>query len=135
MDSYTGSNLDADVAYDTFLSSSPSAEHEYEVMIWLAALGPAGPISSSGSPIATTSLAGVRWKLYSGMNGSMRVYSFVAENEARSFSGDLMDFFGYLQDNQGLSGSLYLTDVQAGTEPFTGADARLTTRAYNVRVE
>lgn len=135
MDSYTGSNIDADVAYDTFLASSPTGTHEYEVMIWLAALGPAGPISSSGTPIATTSLAGVAWKLYSGMNGSMRVYSFVAESQARSFSGDLMDFFGYLRDTQGLSGGLYLTDVQAGTEPFTGVDARLTTSAYNVRVE
>lgn len=111
----------ADVAYDMFLSSTADGDNEYEIMVWLAAIGGAGPISSTGSPIATTTINGVEWKLYKGPNGSMTVYSFVAPSSTTSFSGDMMEFFTYLINNQGLDKSLYLIDVQAGTEPFTGS--------------
>lgn len=102
-------------------------------MIWLAALGGAGPISSTGSPIATTTINGVSWSLYKGPNGSMTVYSFVASSTTTSFSGDLKEFFTYLINNQGLSSSLYLIDVQAGTEPFTGT-ADLKVSSYSAVV-
>ncbi|KAF3393924.1 putative xyloglucan-specific endo-beta-1,4-glucanase A [Penicillium rolfsii] len=131
--SYSTTNIVADVAYDMFLSSSASGSNEYEIMVWLAALGGAGPISSTGSAIATTTINGVKWKLYKGPNGSMTVYSFVAESTVTSFSGDMLAFFTYLINNQGLSSSLYLIDVQAGTEPFTGS-AKLTTSSYSVVV-
>lgn len=49
--SYTGSNLVADVSYDLFTSSSAGGSNEYEIMIWLAALGGAGPISSMNSTL------------------------------------------------------------------------------------
>lgn len=132
--SYTGSDLVADVAYDMFLSSSADGDAEYEIMVWLAALGGAGPISSTGQSVATTTIGGVSFDLWSGKNGNMQVYSFVASSEAQSFSGDLLDFFQYLEQNQGLQSSLYLTDVQAGTEPFTGSDAEFTTSTYSVTV-
>lgn len=63
----------------------------------------------------------------------MTVYSFVAESTITSFSGDMLEFFTYLVDNQGLSSSLYLIDVQAGTEPFTGK-ADMKTSAFSVAV-
>jgi Glycosyl hydrolase family 12. len=116
-----------------FLSSSASGSDEYEIMVWLAALGGAGPISSTGSAIATTTINGVTFKLYEGLNGSMTVYSFVAESTTTSFSGDMLEFFTYLVDNEGLSFSLYLVGVQAGTEPFTGT-AELTVSEYSVAV-
>lgn len=47
--SYTGSDIVADVSYDLFTSSSAGGSNEYEIMIWLAALGGAGPISSKCS--------------------------------------------------------------------------------------
>nr|QDF60592.1 xyloglucanase [Binary vector pBI-Xeg] len=130
---YSTTNIVADVAYDMFLSSSASGSNEYEIMVWLAALGGAGPISSTGSAIATTTINGVTWKLYKGPNGSMTVYSFVAESTVTSFSGDMLAFFTYLIKNQGLSSSLYLVDVQAGTEPFTGT-AKLTASSYSADV-
>jgi len=102
-------------------------------MVWLAALGGAGPISSTGSPIATVTINGVSWKVYVGPNGSMTVYSFVASSTVTSFSGDLLEFFKYLENNQGLSSSLYLIDVQAGTEPFTGT-ADLKVSSYSAVV-
>ena len=123
----------ANVSYDLWLSPTKGGSHAYEIMVWLAALGGAGPISSTGSAIATTTIGGVTFKLYSGPNGSTTVYSFVAESTTTSFSGDLLDFFTYLINNEGLSSSLYLIDVQAGTEPFTGT-AELTVSSYSVSV-
>jgi xyloglucan-specific endo-beta-1,4-glucanase len=120
MFSYTGSNIVADVAYDLFTSSSASGSNEYEIMIWLAALGGAGPISSTGSAIATVTINSVSWNLYKGPNGSTTVYSFVASSQATSYSGDLMNFFKYLESSQAFPSSQYLLSIGAGTEPFTG---------------
>ncbi|RAL17594.1 putative endoglucanase [Aspergillus homomorphus CBS 101889] len=133
--SYSGSNIVADVAYDTFLAESPSGSSKYEIMVWLGALGGAGPISSTGSTIATPTLAGVNWKLYSGPNGDTTVYSFVASSTTEDFSGDLNDFFTYLIEHEGLSKDLYLTTLEAGTEPFTGSNAKLTVSEYTISIE
>ena len=89
-------------------------------MVWLAALGGAGPITSTGSPVATTTISGVTFKLYSGKNGNFTVYSFVATSSAMSFNGDLKLFLSYLVKNQGFSSSQYINTLEAGTEPFTG---------------
>ncbi len=133
--SYTGSSLVADVAYDLFTSSSAgSTTANYEIMIWLDALGGAGPISSTGSTVATPTIGGVSWKLYKGSNGSMTVFSFVASSAQSSFSADLKDFLSYLTSNQGLPTSQYLYSIGAGTEPFPGSSAVLTTSAYSVAV-
>lgn len=126
----------ADVAYDMFLGSTADASSdEYEIMVWLAALGGAGPISSTGSTIATPTINGVTWDLYTGPNGDTTVYSFVAQSTTEDFSGDLNDFFTYLVDNEGVSDSLYLTTLEAGTEPFTGSNAELKVSEYSVSIE
>ncbi|KAG9659973.1 endoglucanase A precursor, partial [Aureobasidium melanogenum] len=123
----TGSNVVADVAYDIFTSSTAGGKNEYEIMVWLAALGGAGPISATGSPIATVTVAGHSWKLWYGSNGVNEVYSFTPNGaNVSSFSGDLMDFFSYLIKSQGFKDSQYLVSVGAGTEPFTGSNAKLT---------
>ena len=118
-----------------FTSSTAGGANEYEVMIWLGALGGAGPISSTGSPITTITLSGVSFNLYYGLNGSMKVYSFVAANKYQStFSGNLMDFFNYLIKSQSMPNTQYLISIGAGTEPFTGSNAKLTTSKYSVTV-
>ncbi|TFK50155.1 Xeg-Edgp [Heliocybe sulcata] len=130
---YTGtSGAVADVAYDMFLSTSSGGTADYEVMVWLDALGGAGPISSSGSPIATPTIGGHSWNLYSGPNGQMTVYSFVTTSTITSFSGDLAQFFQYLEANEGVSSSQYLNSIQAGTEPFVGTNANLQVSQYCV---
>jgi xyloglucan-specific endo-beta-1,4-glucanase len=132
---YTGSSLVADVAYDLWLSTSQGGTNKYEIMIWLAAYGGAGPISSTGStPIATTNIAGHSWKLYKGPNGDTTVYSFVSDSTITNFSGDLNGFFKYLVSSQGLSNSLWVTSLQAGTEPFSGSNAVMTTSSYTISV-
>jgi xyloglucan-specific endo-beta-1,4-glucanase len=120
---YSGSSVVADVAYDMFTSSTSGGSAQYEIMIWLDAIGGAGPISSTGSSIATVTLASVTFKLYKGVNGAMTVFSFVASpsgSTAKNFSGDLKTFFTYLINNQGFPSSQYLNSIGAGTEPFTG---------------
>ena len=114
-----------------FTSSTASGSNEYEIMIWLAAIGGAGPISSTGSTVATPTIGGVSFKLYSGPNGDTTVYSFVAESEATSFSGDLLDFYTYLESSFSFPSSQCLLSIGAGSEPFTGSDAVFTTSAYS----
>lgn len=104
-------------------------------MVWLAALGGAGPISSTGSAIATPTIAGSKWSLYSGPNGDTTVYSFVASSQITNFSADMLDFLNYLVENEGVSSSKYITSLQAGTEPFTGSNAVFTTSSYTMSVE
>ncbi|KAK6071472.1 xyloglucan-specific endo-beta-1,4-glucanase A [Seiridium cupressi] len=130
----TGTDIVADVAYDLWLAPTSGGTNAYEIMIWLAAYGGAGPISSTGSAIATVTIGGNSYKLYYGLNGSTYVYSFVASSTITSFSGDMMDFFDYLTSSQGVPSSYYITSLQAGTEPFTGSDAVLTTSAYSISV-
>ncbi|KAN0102316.1 glycoside hydrolase family 12 protein [Hyaloscypha variabilis] len=124
--SYSGSSIVADVSYDLFTASSASGTNEFEIMVWLAALGGAGPISSSGSSIGSTTVGGTTFDLYSGPNGDTTVYSFVATSEAKSFSGDLLEFFTYLIDHEGFSSSQYITTLEAGTEPFTDLNSAIT---------
>ena len=133
--SYSGSNIIADVSYDSFLGTSATSAASYEVMIWLSAIGGAGPISSTGSPIATPTIGSTAFNLYEGPNGSMKVYSFVAQSKSvTNYSGDLMTFYKYLETNFGVSSSLYVQSIGAGTEPFTGTDAKFTTSAYSITV-
>jgi hypothetical protein len=120
------------VAYDIFTAATATGSSEYEIMIWLAALGGAGPISSTGSPVATPSIDGTTWNLFSGPNGATTVYSFVAQSEVTNFSGDLLAFLTYLAENQSFSTSQFVTSIGAGSEPFTGTDAVLTVSAYSV---
>lgn len=130
INSYSGSGLVANVAYDLFTSSTASGSAQYEIMIWLGSLGGAGPISATGSTIATPTVAGRTWNLYKGTNGQMTVFSFVAPSNVQSFSGDLKAFVTYLINSQGLPSSQILQSIGAGTEPFVGSNAVFTTSAY-----
>ncbi|KAF7861806.1 hypothetical protein EAF04_007689 [Stromatinia cepivora] len=131
---YTGSSIVADVSWDLFTAATASGTNQYEIMIWLAAIGGAGPISSTGSPVATATIAGHEFKLYSGPNGDTTVYSFVASTQITDFSGDLMDFLNYLATNEKWSKSQYIKVLQAGTEPFTGTNAVLSVSDYSVSI-
>jgi len=132
---YTGSSMVADVAYDLFTASTAGASaSNFEIMIWLAALGGAGPISSTGSPVATPTLAGHTFNLFDGFNGAMHVYSFVAQSQITAFSGDILTFLDFLISDFELTSSQFLNTVQAGTEPFTGSNAVLTVSDFSAAV-
>nr|AAM77711.1 endoglucanase [Trichoderma citrinoviride] len=120
--SYSGSDIRANVAYDLFTAANPNHvtySGDYELMIWLGKYGDIGPIGSSQG---TVNVGGQTWTLYYGYNGAMQVYSFVAQSNTTSYSGDVKNFFNYLRDNKGYNaGGQYVLSYQFGTEPFTGS--------------
>jgi hypothetical protein len=82
------------VAYDTFLGSSASSGNLFEVMVWLGVFGGVSPLSANGypfTPVATVTIGGTIFDLAYGLNGSVKVYSFVARGgAATNFSADLV---------------------------------------------
>ena len=124
----------ANVAYDLFTSSTAEGDNEFEIMIWLSAIGGAGPISSTGSTIATPTVAGATWDLYEGENGQMHVYSFVAPQARESFDADIAEFVTYLTTEQSLPADQFLLSAGAGTEPFVGTGAKFVTTDYSLAV-
>lgn len=129
----------ADISYDTYLGSTPTGSATTEVMIWLAAPGSAFPMSYSMHPIATPTICGIGFDLYKGPHGghgANAIYTFVASagGIGGHFSGDLMGFFDYLTENEGIDGSQYLQSVGAGMEAFTGSEVTFTTEGYSISV-
>jgi len=131
---YTGSDIVADVSYDLWLAPTSGGTNAYEIMIWLAAYGGAGPISATGSAVATVTIGSSSFNLFKGTNGDTTVFSFVATSTITSFSSDINLFFKYLTTSQGVPSSYYITSLQAGTEPFSGENAVMTTSAYSISV-
>jgi xyloglucan-specific endo-beta-1,4-glucanase len=118
-------------------------------MIWLGTYGGANPTNSSGSPVATASIAGYTWHLFDGWNGEMHVFcqyqppswvdnclpwttAFVSSTNVTSFSGDILDFLNYLATNNGFPTSQYLNVLQGGTEAFVGTSVTLSTSQYSI---
>ncbi|KUF83006.1 xyloglucan-specific endo-beta-1 [Phytophthora nicotianae] len=112
---------------------SAQVRPQYEVMVWLQAIGGAGPLSNTGKPIKEVNVGGVDFSLYHGKNGNMTVYSFVAANTTNSFSTDFKQFFDELPANNSIAPEQYLINVQAGTEPFVG-NGKLTVSKYSAAV-
>ncbi|KLU82945.1 endoglucanase-1 [Magnaporthiopsis poae ATCC 64411] len=134
---YNNGNIRANVAYDLFTSTDANHDNtrgDYELMVWLGRYGDIQPI---GSQIGTANVAGRNWQLWTGMNGNMRVYSFVTTQGAiGSFNADIKAFFNYLQQNQGFPASRqYLTTFQFGSEPFTGGPTTFQVNTWNGNIQ
>ncbi|EEY65340.1 cell 12A endoglucanase, putative [Phytophthora infestans T30-4] len=125
--------LVANVAFDMFTASTLGGTAEYEVMVWLQAIGGAGPLSNTEKPIKEVSIGGVNFSLIHGMNGNMTVFSYVAANTINSFSTDFKQFFNELPAINTIAPDQYLINVQAGTEPFVG-NGTLTVTKYSTAV-
>ena len=134
--SYSGAgDFTTNVAFDIFTGDTADSAPAYEFMIWLGAFGGAGPISSTGSHIATVDVNGQSWDLFYGSHSQMEVYSFVASSgNVENFSGDLVDFTSYLVAEQGVDATKVVQSVGAGTEPFVGTDVTFTTTSYSATV-
>ena len=132
---YSGTIM-ANVVYDLFTSSKPDGEKEFQVTVWLASIGGVGPISSTGKPIKEgVEIEGMKWDLYSGMNGQMTVYSFLPPAPVDSLDGDLLAFFTYLKKNHKFDMSQYLIKLKCGTGPFFGTDVTLKVSKYSAAVK
>ncbi|KAK2624719.1 hypothetical protein QTJ16_005912 [Diplocarpon rosae] len=108
---------------------------QYEIMIWPGVYGGAAPITSTGNTIATPTIAGTQWNLYTGPNGDTTVFSFIPSgSNVGDFSADLKLFLNYLTSNQNVATSNVVDRIQAGTEPFEGSNALFTTYKYTLTV-
>lgn len=107
-----------------------------------------GGVQPIGSNRGNVNVGGRTWELWVGMNGAMKVFSFVAPSEIAVFEGDIKPFFDHVTNTQGFPASqqtlismslLYENFLllipkryanvdslayQFGTEPFTGSSAR-----------
>jgi len=121
------------VSYDLWLHTTASPTYNStptdEVMVWLYRSGGAGPL---GTKVATVTIANTKWYLYEGTT-SWKVYSFVRAANTTKATLNLKAFLTYLRTHRGLSGTKYLSGVEAGTEVFTGA-GKLTTTSYSAGV-
>jgi len=100
--------------------------------VWLSGLGGIQPVGSLLT--SNIEIDGYTWNLWSGPNSNWEVYSFIPATTGTSitsFNTNLLPFFTYLVDNEGVSTSLYLNAIQTGTEPFTGT-ATLDTTTFSV---
>lgn len=66
-------------------------------MARLARLGDVGPIGESTGMVTVD---GTEWELFIGMNGDMKVFSFVAPSSVNDFSGDAKQFYNHLETEQ-----------------------------------
>jgi xyloglucan-specific endo-beta-1,4-glucanase len=113
---YMSGNNQFDAAYDLFFSpdtnpSSPSAE----LMVWLNYSGtqPAGSRVASGVVLGNE---GNSWDVWVG-NVGWPVWSFVADNQTTSFSGNLQPFIYYVSyTNNWLNQSWYELNTEFGAE-------------------
>lgn len=127
--SYTGDDVLADVSYDTYLGDTPNGGASTEVMIWLDNPGDVAPMSYTNSPITSITIGGTTFDLYKGPrggHGAWAIYTFVAQSIQSDYSGDLMDFFNYLTEKEGISDTQYLQSIGAGMEAFTGSNVQFT---------
>jgi hypothetical protein len=111
------SNAVYNASYDIWLDPTPRTDgvNRTEIMIWFNRVGSIQPI---GSRVATTTVGGRSWEVWTGSNGSNDVISFVAPSAISSWSFDVMDFVDQAVARGMAQSNWYLTSVQAGFEPW-----------------
>ncbi|KAK4226107.1 glycoside hydrolase family 12 protein [Podospora fimiseda] len=132
---YNTEAVRANVAYDIFTAADPNHVNsygDYEIMIWLARLNNVYPI---GGDLGIRSIGGRSYNLWIGMNGNMKVFSFVAVGNQYDWNGDTKLFFNYLRDNEGYPvATQNLIVFQFGTEAFVGGPANMTVSKFTAAV-
>lgn len=127
---HNAGNGDNNATYDVWFAPAPPAG-EYGtalgafLMVWT--YKPAGRVAIGGR-VATANVAGRDWGLFVGPRGgggpdsNLPVISYVNEGASvQDFSFDLKDFMNdAIARNTGLTQSMFLTDVFAGFEIWTG---------------
>ncbi|GAA4260594.1 hypothetical protein GCM10022255_089860 [Dactylosporangium darangshiense] len=107
------------VSYDVWLDPAPNTHgtNRQELMIWFAKRGPIHPV---GSRVASATIGGRVWDVWSGFNGSSDVVSYVARSPMTKWSFDVMDFVDDVRTRSKVTTAWYLTSIQAGFEPWVG---------------
>ncbi|XEV01425.1 hypothetical protein FSHL1_006712 [Fusarium sambucinum] len=117
---YSGNNIRADSG-------------EYELMVWLARYGEVQPISTRQTSVT---IEGHTWELRVSMNGSMKVFSFIAPTLVNDFNADIKQLYDYFAKSQNYpAGEQYLLAFQLSTEPFTGENAKFSVTNFNAHLK
>jgi Glycosyl hydrolase family 12 len=106
-------------SYDIWLDPSPRKDgvNRQELMVWFNHRGPVHPV---GSRVATVSIGGHRWDVWSGNNGSSDVVSYVARSSIKRWNFSILPFINNAKTRSKVTSSWYLTSIQAGFEPWVG---------------
>ena len=108
-----------DAAYDIWLDPTPKKDgvNQQEIMIWFNRQGSIQPI---GSVVGNATIGGRSWEVWRGSNGSNAVVSYLAPSPIASWSFSVLDFVNDVKNRGAITGSWYLTSIQAGFEPWIG---------------
>lgn len=115
------SGINNDSAYDIWFnqtSTTPGQPNGTEVMIWINHQGAPQPF---GSQVATVTLNGARYAVWTGRMPSWNIVSYVAVTPVTSVTNlNLLPFFADAVSRGSLDPSWWLIDVEYGFEVWTG---------------
>jgi hypothetical protein len=111
-----------------------------EIMLWMNTQGNPQPISfnynakGQAVPVYTNvSVGGYTWNIYKGNNGSNAVFSFVATSPTNSGTVDVKAIINWLSNQDWVSGTQTLGNVQFGFEiTSSSAGLNFTCNSYSV---
>lgn len=120
------------VAYDIWLDPTPRTNEQNtgaELMIWLKEVGGVAPI---GSVSDTVTIGGVEYDVWTGTNGEVPVISWVRKQYSDSAMNlPITDFVKDALQRGVVEQNWYLTNIQAGFEPWVGGQS-LTVNSFSV---
>ncbi|MGD0831930.1 MAG: cellulose binding domain-containing protein [Terracidiphilus sp.] len=111
-----------DSAYDIWFnqtSTTTGQPNGTEIMIWINHQGAPQPF---GSDVATATIDGVSWNVWTGTQTSWNIVSYVATSPVTSASLSLLPFFADAVSRGSLQSTWWLIDVEYGFEIWTGGD-------------
>jgi Glycosyl hydrolase family 12 len=115
-----------ETAYDIWASNNA-----FEIMLWMNRTGPVGPI---GSRQTSATVGGHSWDVFSGSNGSNKVFSFVRQGNTSSATVDVLAVLRWIEA-RGWFGDVQLGQVQFGYEITSSSGGlNFVTNSYSVAV-
>ena len=115
------SGYNNDAAYDIWFNQTSTTSGQpngTEIMIWL---NHQGSIEPFGSQVATATIDGASYAVWTGNQSSWKIVSYVATSPVTSVSNlNLLPFFSDAVSRASLESSWWLIDVEYGFEIWTG---------------
>ena len=111
-----------DAAYDIWFNQTSTTSGQpngTEVMIWI---NHQGSIQPFGSQVATETIDGASWNVWTGNQSSWKIVSYVAAAPVTSANLNLVPFFTDAVSRGSLEPTWWLIDVEYGFEIWTGGD-------------
>ena len=115
------SGYNNDAAYDIWFNQTSTTSGQpngTEIMIWINHQGSPQPF---GSEVATATIDGATWEVWTGRQSSWNIVSYVRATPVTSVSNlNLLPFFSDAVSRGSLESSWWLIDVEYGFEIWTG---------------